>query len=40
MNNEPAEPKPKKAPKYDIADLEEYCLWLYGLYEEEVIQSK
>jgi hypothetical protein len=26
--------------KYDQADLDEFCLWLYGLYEEEVVNSK
>lgn len=40
MNNKPTEPKPNQAPKYDMADLEEYCLWLYGLFEEDVVNSK
>lgn len=31
------EQKPKK---YDQADLEEFCLWLYGLYEDEIVKSK
>lgn len=39
MNDEPVETTPDKATKYDMADLEEYCLWLYGLYEEILIQS-
>jgi hypothetical protein len=26
--------------KYDQADLEEFCLWLYGLYEDEIVKSK
>jgi hypothetical protein len=39
MNDKPVEPIPNQAAKYDMADLEEYCLWVYGLYEEDVIQS-
>jgi hypothetical protein len=26
--------------KYDQADLDEFCLWLYGIYEEELVKSK
>lgn len=26
--------------KYNQADLEEFCLWLYGLYEDEIVKSK
>ena len=26
--------------KYDQADLEEFCLWLYGLYEDEIVKSE
>jgi len=37
--SDPPQEKPKKPKKYDMADLEEYCLWLYGLYEEEVVNS-
>jgi hypothetical protein len=25
----------KGAGKYEQADLDEFCLWLYGIYEEE-----
>lgn len=32
--------RPNKQSKlYNPADLEEYCLWLYGLYEDELIKS-
>ncbi len=40
MDDKPTEPTPDQAAKYDMADLEEYCLWLYGLYEEDIVKSK
>lgn len=29
----------KQICSYDKADLDEYCLWLYGIYEESIINS-
>ena len=26
--------------KYDVFDLDELCLWLYGIYEETTLESK
>ena len=34
---EPA--KKAKPDKYDEADLDELCLWLYGMYEESTVKS-
>lgn len=28
-----------KSYKYNQADLDEFCLWLYGIYEETTIES-
>lgn len=36
----PQDKKQKEAKKYNQADLEEFCLFLYGLYEQEVVESK
>lgn len=30
---------PKKAETYNKADLDEYCLWLYSIYERLEIES-
>lgn len=38
VNNETS--KPGQAISFDIADLEEFCLWLYGIYEEEIVKCK
>ncbi len=34
-----ADGKQNKKESYVSADLEEFCLWLYGIYEETTIES-
>lgn len=40
INNSPIQKSVSSAKEFTEADLDEFCLWLYGLYEDEIVKSE